>query len=242
MSRRWIVAVALALMLPGTVSAAERRLSVTSFDTVRIEGDVAVEIVSDAAPGAVAIGEPRALDTLSIRIQGNALLVRRTPTNAPIEQRAKRIAPDAVPLVRISARSVESLSLRGHGSARLDRLAGSKPSARVDGDGSVEIGGVKADALSVTVTGGGSLKIAGTAASGRAMMMGDGLLEASGLTLASLDFTGEGPVRARLKVDGPARIVANGDSQIIVGGHPTCTARQTGTGLIDCGGQPIAAR
>lgn len=237
MNRRWILAAALASMLPGTASAADRRFSVTSFDTVRIEGDVAVEIVSDAAPAAVASGESRALDTLTVQSQGNTLLIRRARTNALIEGRAKRTAPEALPLVRVAARSIGSLSLRGHGSARLDRLAGTKPSARVDGDGSVEIGSVKADSLSVTVTGGGSLKINGTAAFGRAMMLGDGLLEASGLALSALDFTGEGPVRARLLVHGPARLVANGDSDISVAGKPVCKVRQTGEGRIDCGGE-----
>lgn len=242
MNRWWIIAALTSLSLPGTTLAAERRFSVASFDTVRIEGDVAVEIVSGSSPGAVASGEPRALDALSVQVQGGTLLVRRVQANAPIERRARQSAPDALPLVRISARSVESLSLRGHGSAKLDRLAGIRPSARVDGDGSAEIANVKADALSVTVTGKGSLKIAGSAQSGRAMMLGNGLLDASGLTLASLDFTGEGPVRARLLVHGPARVVANGDSQISVGGKATCTVRQTGQGRVACGSDPAAPR
>lgn len=237
MTRRWIMAVAAASLLPGNAWAAERRFALASFDAVRVEGDVAVEIVSGASPGAVASGEPQALDALSIEVQGRTLHIRRARTDAPIERRARRTTPEALPLVRIAARSVESLGLKGHGSVRLDRLAGTRPSARVDGDGSAEIGHVNAETIATTVTGGGSLKISGRVQTGRMMMLGDGLVDASHLDLSALDFTGEGPVRARLLVHGPARLVANGDSDISVAGKPDCKVRQTGKGRIDCGGE-----
>ncbi|WAC22482.1 GIN domain-containing protein [Blastomonas sp. SL216] len=235
MTRWWIAVAAASVLWPNAVSAAERRYTLANFDKVRIEGDVAVEITSDAAPRAIASGDSRALEALTVEVQGGTLLIRRARTNAPVERRARRTTPDALPLVRVGARSVQALTLRGHGSARLDRLVGAKPSATVDGNGSAEIGAVKAEALAVTVTGSGSLKIAGDADTARTMMLGDGLFDAKGLKLSALDFTSEGPVRARMLVNGPARIVANGDAEISVRGKAACTVRQTGNGRIDCG-------
>ncbi|MGQ2940870.1 MAG: GIN domain-containing protein [Blastomonas fulva] len=220
----------------GSAEAAERRFTLSGFDKVRIEGDVAVEISSDAAPFALASGDPRALEALSLKVQGGTLYIRRARRNAPVEARKRAALPDTLPLVRLSARSVQSLTVLGHGSARIDRLAGARPSATMDGNGSVEIGSVSADAIAINVNGNGSLKVGGTAARARAVMLGEGLIEGGGLTLGALEFIGEGPVRARLTVNGPARIAVKGDADIQIGGKPDCTVRQTGTNAIICGG------
>lgn len=221
----------------GAAQAAERRFTLSTFDTVRIEGDVAVEITSDAAPFALASGDPRALEALSVRVQGKTLYIRRARRNIPVEARNRPATPEALPLVRIDARTVKSLTLLGHGSARIDRLSGARPSATMDGNGSIEIGSVAAEAVAFNVNGNGSLKVGGTAARGRAVMLGEGLIEGSALILSELDFFGEGPVRARLTVDGPARISVKGDADVEVGGDPDCTVRQSGVNLVTCGGQ-----
>jgi hypothetical protein len=105
----------------------------------------------------------------------------------------------------------------------------------MDGNGSVEIGSVDAEAVAINVNGAGSLKVGGAAASARAVMLGEGSIDAGDLKLAALDFIGEGPVRARMLVDGPARIAVKGDADVAIAGTPQCTVRQTGTNAISCG-------
>lgn len=241
MMRRALLAIAFALLALGAqaASAAERRFTLSAFDKVRIEGDVAVEITSGAAPFAVASGDVRALEAMTLKVQGGTLYIRRARTNAPTERRKQDATPDALPLVRLSARAVQSLTLLGHGSARLDGLAGSKPSATLDGNGSIEIGAVQAESLTMNVNGSGSLKIGGRATSARAVMLGDGLIEGTALSLSKLDLIGEGPVRAQLTVDGPARIAMKGGAAIAIGGKPVCTIRETGSNDIVCG--PVEA-
>lgn len=228
-------ALILALLCTQAASAAERRFTLSTFDKVRIDGDVAVEIVSGAAPSALAIGDPRALDALTVRVQGGTLLIRRARASQLTERRKQSGTPEAPPLVRLSARAVQSLMLQGHGSARIDRLTGARPNATLNGSGSIDIGAVQADALALNVSGSGSLKVVGTAKSARAVMLGDGLIEATGLRLASLDLFGEGPVRARMTVDGPARISVMGDAQIEIGGQSKCIIRQSAANAIACG-------
>lgn len=230
-----LAALTLAVLCAQGASAAERRYTLSTFDKVRIEGDVAVEIVSGVAPAALATGDPRALDALTVRVQGGTLSIRRARASQLTERRKQSATPDALPLVRLSARAVQSLMLQGHGSVRIDRLTGARPNATLNGSGSIDIGAVKADALAVNVSGSGSLKVVGTATSARAVMLGDGLIEATGLSLSSLDLFGEGPVRARMTVDGPARISVMGDAQIEIGGQSSCTIRQSGSNAITCG-------
>lgn len=221
--------------------AAERRFTLSAFDKVRIEGDVAVEITSGAAPFALASGDPRALEALSIKVQGGTLYIRRARRNVPTEARNRPAAPDALPQVRLSARMVQSLTVLGHGSARIDRLSGPRPSATMDGDGSVEIGSVKADSLALNANGSGALKVSGTAARARAVMLGQGLIEGAGLILADLEFIGEGPVRGHFTVDGPARITVKGDADLRIDGKASCTIRQSGENAILCG-EMVTAR
>lgn len=236
MIRTYATLAALALAMLGVqgASAAERRYTLSTFDKVRIDGDVAVEIVSGAAPSALAIGDPRALDALTVRVQGGTLSIRRARASQLTERRKQSGTPDALPLVRLSARAVQSLMLQGHGSVRIDRLTGARPNATLNGSGSIDIGVVQADALALNVSGSGSLKAAGTATSARAVMLGDGLIEATGLSLSSLDLFGEGPVRARMTVDGPARISVMGDAQIEIGGQSKCIIRQSAANAIAC--------
>ncbi len=234
-----ITALLAASFTANAAEAAERRFTLSAFDKVRIEGDVAVEIVSDAAPFAQASGDPRALEALSVRVQGGTLYIRRERRDIPIEARNRKAGSDTLPMVRLSARAVQSLTLLGHGSAQIDRLSGARPSATIDGNGSVEIGAVAAEAVAINVNGSGSLKIGGTATSARAVMLGDGLIEGSGLTLGEINFTGEGPVRARLTVNGPALIAVKGDADVQIGGTPVCTIRQLGINAITCGTAPV---
>lgn len=224
-----------ALLCLESAHAAERRFTLQAFDKVRVEGDVAVEISSDAAPFALASGDPRALEALNVKVQGGTLYIRRARRNAPVERRNQAANPDALPLVRISARAVQSLTVLGHGSARIDRLQGPQASATMDGDGSVEIIKVSAGKLAVNVNGSGSMKVSGIAESGRAVMLGDGLIEGGGLTLGALEFIGEGPVRGRFLVNGAARIAVKGDADVQIGGKPVCTIRQSGENAIVCG-------
>jgi hypothetical protein len=235
-----LFALTLTLLLPEAAQAADKRFTLSAFDKVRIEGDVAVEIRSGASPFAVASGDPRALEALSLRVQGGTLYIRRARTSAPTERRYRPTAPETLPMVRLDARAVQSLTVLGHGSAKIDALSGARPSATMDGNGSVEIGAVAAEALALNVHGSGSLKVSGTAGSARAVMLGDGLIEGTGLALGALDLIGEGPVRANVTVNGPARVAVKGGADIAIGGTPQCTVRQTGTNAIACGVAPAA--
>lgn len=238
---RYLVALALPLMLADTASAAERRFALSDFDKIRVEGDVAVDVRSGRTLGARASGDARALEALTLTVQNGTLYIRRARSTAPVERRQQAGAPEAVPQVLVDARAVHSFALLGNGSARIDRLGGARPVATMDGNGSVEIGRVEAEVLALNVNGSGSLKVSGTAERARAVMLGDGLIEGTGLAVAALDLNSEGPVRAMVEVNGPARISARGGADIAIAGAPQCTVRQIGTNDVRCGSRKEAA-
>lgn len=242
---RYPIAWALTLVLAGTgavsAAAAERRFALPDFDKIRVEGDVAVDVRSGRTSGAAATGDARALQALTLTVQNGTLYIRRARSTAPVERRLQASAAEGVPQVLVDARAVHSLALLGNGSARIDRLGGARPVATMDGNGSVEIGRVEAEVLALNVNGSGSLKVSGAAERARVVMLGDGLIEGTGLAVAALDLNSEGPVRAVVEVNGPARISARGGADIAIAGAPQCTVRQIGTNDVRCGSRKEAA-
>ncbi|WP_373487816.1 GIN domain-containing protein [Blastomonas sp.] len=232
---RWLLLVLAILGCADVAHAAERRFTLGAFDRVRVEGDVSVEIRSDTAPFAFATGDPRALEALTIRVQGDTVYVRRARRNAPAEARNLPSEPAPELHVVLNARAISAVAVLGNGNLRIDQLRGDKASATLDGTGLVEIDRIASPAATLSLNGSGRMVVAGKAQTGRVTMLGDGTIEGAGLAMTSLDFTGEGPVTARVSIDGPVRIAVKGGATLTIGGNPVCTVRQIGDNSITCG-------
>ena len=60
--------------------AAERTLSVTTFDRVRIDGPYKVKVATGVSPFAKVSGSPAAIDGVSVDQQGRTLIIRNNPS------------------------------------------------------------------------------------------------------------------------------------------------------------------
>ncbi len=56
--------------------AAQRNYTVTDFTRVKVEGPFAVTLATNVAPYARASGSQRALDRVSLRVEGRTLIIR----------------------------------------------------------------------------------------------------------------------------------------------------------------------
>lgn len=74
----------LAAILPGGDATAQSRAShvyaLTSFERVRVEGPFDVRLTAGASPAGKADGDPRAIDSVVLRLDGTTLTVRRALT------------------------------------------------------------------------------------------------------------------------------------------------------------------
>ena len=80
MNRTAILALCLAAF-PSAATAAERTLSVTSFDRVRVEGPFKVTVTTGVSPFAKVIGSASAFDSVAVDQQGRTLIVRPNSSN-----------------------------------------------------------------------------------------------------------------------------------------------------------------
>ena len=62
--------------IPTVAAAAERTLSVTSFDRVRVEGPYKVSVATGVSPFAKVSGSTAAIDGVTVDQQGRTLIVR----------------------------------------------------------------------------------------------------------------------------------------------------------------------
>lgn len=211
--------------------AAERKFSLFSFEEVRIEGGADVVIVSGKGPVARAEADSRAtLDRIAFRKSGKQLVIA---VQAKTDNTRQYSAEDPI-TIYLHTYDVKKISHLGTGTVSLDRLAGRAPEVRVGGFGNLAIASVDSDRLAIAMTGGGMLTIAGEARDSRVQLLGTSTLEASGLTVESLDLVQRGPASSHIMVEREAAITNSGSGVIQIDGRPDCNIRSSGSAQIIC--------
>ncbi|HVJ03234.1 MAG TPA: DUF2807 domain-containing protein, partial [Sphingomonas sp.] len=159
----------LLLTLAAAAPADQRKFLVTSFDRLRVEGQVEIEL-APGSPGAVAIGDRAALEALSIRVDAGTLVVRPGTGGS------------GVPHVRLTAPAVRAVMVNGGGRVRVAQVRGDRVDFTVNGGGTLEVSDVTAGDLALTLSGTGAITAAGKADRLRARSFGAGSIDAARLT------------------------------------------------------------
>ena len=228
---RQLIAAALIAAFPASAGAADRALSITSFERVRVEGPYDVRVTIGRPPAARANGDARALDALDLRVEGTTLIVRgRATSDAP------RSAPGRPVVVTVATPRLTAANLNGGGALAIaGPLTGQRVDLSVNGAGTLTATGVAADQLNATLIGSGTLTLAGRAQRALIVASGAGVTAAEKLTVGDLTVRQEGSGTLATA----ARFTATGSSSglgaITVTGAPACTIRALGGGTVRCG-------
>jgi hypothetical protein len=206
----------------------ERRVMLTGFDRIRVDGPFAVRVV-EGSPSAVVSGDRRAIERVSVRNQGGVLVVSRDLQTAD-GWRGK----DAMAAVTVAVPRLRSANLNGGGKLEIDRIEGQRIDLGVNGAGSLRVAHIAADQLVTTLTGTGLIELGGTARTARFTNYGAGSIAAVGLTVNDLTVhsqsAGDGDFTARFT----ATISALGTGAVRVAGKAAC--RIAGPGPASCAG------
>jgi hypothetical protein len=218
------------LLLTAAAPAQERRFMVGDFERLRVDGPFEVEVVP-GSPGAVAFGDRGALDQVTVRSSGNTLVV----SGGPLSWTGRKGA--ALPIVRVSARSLRGVALNGGAKVRVVEMRGAKIELLQAGAGSLDVASIRTDDLTANLTGTGAMTLAGTAGRVRMRNYGSGSIDASALTAndASLNSGSSGDIRINVRFT--ARANAIGSGGISITGKPECILR--GPGPMECSGTVI---
>lgn len=225
---------ALALvLLPLQAAAADRSLIVTNFDRVRVEGpfDVRLTVGGSGGSKASVTGEPSALDTVDLDVQGTTLIVRRNGNDWSEQGKAS----GAAPVVALSTPTLRGATVTGTANLAID---GSTRAQRLDlqlaGSGRIDVRGADADELYATLIGSGAISVAGSVRRAQLAANGTGNIAADALIANDLkvQLVGPGDVRAQARFT--ADLTSNGLGSIVVRGGAKCVKHVQSGGPILC--------
>lgn len=231
LATRCAVIAAAALIAASPASGAEKRYGLTSFETIDVSADVAVEVVTRTPVSAVAIGPQDALDRLSIEARDGKLVI----SERQFAGDEKRRAPRGPVTVRVNAANLRSATLAGAGSLQIDKLAGQRAMVGLRGPGRLTVGRIGADRLQVAMIGNGTMTLGGAAKNAQMTLSGAGMIDAGALTVDELISDSEGAGDHILRAVRSATITARGIGKTVVLGKPVCTVRNVGSGSVTCG-------
>ena len=93
------------LLLIGVAAAApaaERKLFISTFDRLRVDGPFRVVVTAGHSPMGTISGDPRQLDGVEVRQEGGTVIVRRNAQRWDEQRRGERRAMDRARLLRRS--------------------------------------------------------------------------------------------------------------------------------------------
>lgn len=226
---RRIVPLCLLLALAAPAHAGERRFMLSGFDRVRVDGPFEVTVTSGQSPGAVAVGDTRALDGVSVRLNGTTLVISPGVNAWGGDPRA----PRSYAAIRITAAALRGVMVTGSGKVSVDRLSGQRIEIGLTGAGALDVYQVEGDRLSATVLGTGRLRLAGRVLDASFQTSGAPEVEATDLSAGTLTVNAQSAGNASFRARSAARVTALGQGSISVAGNAKCTV--SGPGPVKCG-------
>jgi hypothetical protein len=228
---RIMPAALLLLALAAPAGAADRRLTVTEFDRVQVDGPFEVVVVTGRSTSARVSGSVQALDRVSVEVQGRLLRVRPN-RSAWGGYPGEGVGPVRVEL---ATHDLRGASISGSGSLSIDKARGLRFEAAVSGSAKLDLGRVEADVLTLGLLGSGRIAVAGKVKSLRATIQGSGDLAAAGLAVDDAVVNADTSGKVALAVQRAAKITATGSGNVEVAGSPACTVKSLGSGRVACG-------
>ena len=224
-------ALALLALLSVPALAAERRVSVGSFDRVRVTGPFEVTHRL-GSPGASVSGDARALERVEIRVDGTTLTIRAA--GGAWGERPE-LGADGPVTIALSSPALAAASVFAGGRLSAARMRGPRVDLSVSGSGALSVADVQADQVAATLVGTGTVTLAGRAARARLVGNGSGKIDAGGLDAGELTVLLDGPGEALASARHVARVTNTGLGNVAVAGNATCVVTARAGGVVKCG-------
>ena len=225
--------ITLALAVLSTVAAvpaaaATRTYTITSFDRIRVEGPYAVEVAVGRSSFARASGTQRAIDAVSLRVEGRTLYVRadRSAWGGTPDQPAGPVT------IQLGTPDLAQASLNGAGSIAIDRVRALEFSLLVSGSGAASLAAADIDQMRVSVIGAGTARIGGRARQWTGLIRGPGSIDAGALRSTDATLSALGPATLIATVTNSARVTASGTASIALQGRPACELKASGSAVV----------
>jgi hypothetical protein len=218
------------LLVPAGSPAANRTVSVGSFERIRVDGPFEVRVQTGRSPGATISGDGRATDDVQIRTNGSMLVVSKG-TGGWGEQ-PKSGSPVVVTL---TTPNLTSATVLAGGKVTITAMKAMRIDVSVSGAGSLSLAAADTDQLNATVIGTGQMTLGGRAARARLGTSGPGVIDASALDVRDLIVTLDGVGETKAKARFTAQVTNTGLGTVTVAGPAKCVVKAQAGGPVTCG-------
>ena len=222
-----LLAAALCIAAPG--AAAERNFGVSGFDRVRLDGDYRVTLTTGIAPFARASGDARAIDMLSLRVEGRTLVIRSDRSGSWGGYPGASSGPITI---AVGTHELSAAYVNGAGSLSINRVEGLKFDASAMGAGALSIDDVAVDQFNLAQAGATSTRLAGKVGKITLIVRGTSLVDAEPLSAKDAVIGAEGPAIVKLTVSDTAKVSAAGVGTVALSGTPACTLSIRGSAAV----------
>lgn len=222
---------AILMILPATAHAADRRVDLSSFDALRVEGPFVVTLTTAAAPRAMLSGDAATLRQVETAISGSTLVVRRTRQDGA----SPNVSGGPVTLT-LAAPPLSAITVLGGAKVTAQAMRGTALTLAINGAGDVRVDRADGERLTAMLLGPGRLAIdGGRVGRVRLSANGPGAIAAAGLDAGDLVVMLDGPGEVDARARYTATIGTTGLGRVAVGGTPKCRVVNTGGGTVHCG-------
>jgi hypothetical protein len=217
-----------AVFAAATVSAADQRFSIGSYDELIVEGDIIVNLETGKAPSAKAQGPRDKLGALRVERQGNVLRIRSVGLQSG--------QSDKGPVtIAVTGRDIKRLALIGSGRINATVLTADTTRIELRGSGSIDVASLKAFKLISMIAGNGRLNIAKAEVVNTELAIdGSANFISAGFVTQNLKLVHNGPASTLMTVSNNAEINNTGAGSITIEGNGTCNVRKAGSATINC--------
>jgi hypothetical protein len=233
---RAILAALLCAALPATAAtAAERNFGVSGFDRVRVDGGYRVTLTTGIAPYAKASGSARAIDKVSLRVEGRTLVIKMNNSSGWGGYPGEGDGPVEI---MVGTHELSAVTVNGGGAVTVNRVEGLKFDAAAQGAGSIAIDDVEVDQFNLSLFGTASARLGGKAGKATLMVRGISSLDGDQFTVKDAIIGAEGPAVVKVTATDTAKVNAVGVGTVTLNGNPACTLSVQGSATVSgCKGQ-----
>ncbi|MDG2534393.1 DUF2807 domain-containing protein [Sphingomonas sp. HITSZ_GF] len=215
------------LLLGAAAPGDERKVMVTGFDRLRIDGPFAVEVVP-GSPGVTISGDRAAIDKVGVRVEAGTLVL-----NSGLQALGPATGKAAGTVrIRVSVPGLRMVQTNGGTILKIAALTSNRIDIALNGAGRIDVAKVDAQELSVTTAGEGVVTLAGNALHLRVRLYGATSLDAAALTSADAVLVSGSTGALTVGVRYNSQVSATSSGVVRVIGNGKCAV--VGQGPIEC--------
>ena len=214
----------------GSGNVVDQPRAVSGFGAIKVTGPMNVELKA----GDQEQVNVRFDDNLQTMIE-TVVVDGKTPTLEIRVARDASFRARKAPLVSITFKQLEALSLAGSGDVHADRIKSAALAIAIAGSSDVRIDEIDTDTLGVSIAGSGDFRAAGRADTQGIRIAGSGDVHTQKLVGKVVKISIAGSGDAQVHANEALEVTIAGSGDVIYGGSPKITQKITGSGSVRAG-------